>query len=105
MSNDKLSIAGLNGSLGLQVKQSTKNKPLAEQPEEAAQQFEGLLIQQMLESMWSTVPQKGLLSGSNEEAMYRDMLNEALATSISEGRGLGIKEVILNDFNKVKKKS
>jgi flagellar protein FlgJ len=105
MSNDKMSIAGSQGPLGLQVKQSTKGKPLADQPEEAAQQFEALLIQQMLESMWSTVPQKGLLSGSNEEAMYRDMLNEALATSISEGKGLGVKDVILNDFNKVKKKA
>jgi len=105
MSNDKMSIAGLHGSLGLQVKQSAKSKPLAEQPEEAAKQFEALLIQQMMESMWSTVPQKGLLSGSNEEAMYRDMLNEALATSISEGKGLGIKDVILSDFNKVKKKT
>jgi flagellar protein FlgJ len=104
MSNQKLSVSGLNSAPGLPIKQSTKSRPLTEQPEVAAQQFEALLIQQMLESMWSSVPQKGLLSGSNEEAMYRDMLNEALATSISEGKGLGIKDVMLKDFNKVKKK-
>jgi flagellar protein FlgJ len=79
--------------------------PVAQQPEVAAQQFEALLVQQMLESMWSTVPQNGLLSGSNEEAMYRDMLNEALASSISEGKGLGVKDVILKDFNKLNKKA
>jgi Rod binding domain-containing protein len=105
MSDESSSIARLQRPTGGHVTASAKSKPLTDQPEVAAQQFEALLVQQMLESMWSSVPQKGLLSGSNEEAMYRDMLNEALATSISEGKGLGIKEVILNDFNKVKKKS
>jgi Rod binding domain-containing protein len=55
--------------------------------------------------MWSTVPQEGLLSGSHEEGLYRDMLNEALANSISEGRGIGIKDVILKDIKKYSKNS
>jgi Rod binding domain-containing protein len=54
--------------------------------------------------MWSTVPKGGLVSGSNEEALYRDMFNEALSNSISEGKGIGIKNVILNDFNRLNKK-
>jgi Rod binding domain-containing protein len=99
------SIKSLGGTIGLPVSSMNKSAPVTQQPEVAAQQFEALLVQQMLESMWSTVPKKGLLSGSQEEAMYRDMLNEALATSIAEGKGLGIKDVILNDFNKVKKKA
>lgn len=94
-----------SGSLiGAQVRKLDKSIPRNQQPEVAAQQFEALLVQQMLESMWNTVPNKGLLSGSNEEAMYRDLLNEALASSISEGKGLGIKDVIMKDFNKLNKK-
>jgi Rod binding domain-containing protein len=58
----------------------------------------------MLKSMWATVPQGELLSGSHEESMYRDMLNEAVARSISEGRGMGNKEVILKDLNELRKK-
>jgi Rod binding domain-containing protein len=54
--------------------------------------------------MWSTVPKGGIVSGSNEESLYRDMFNEALSNSISEGRGIGIKDVILKDFNKINKK-
>lgn len=57
----------------------------------------------MIDSMWSSVPKDGLLSGSNEEEMYRDMLNQALASSISEGRGIGVKEVILKDINRLTK--
>ncbi len=68
--------------------------------EEAATQFEGLLLQQLFKSMWSSVPQEGMLSGSNEEGYYRDMLNEALAKDFSEGQGIGIKQVILNELKK-----
>jgi Rod binding domain-containing protein len=32
------------------------------------------------------------------------MLNEALANSISEGKGMGVKDVILKDINKFSKK-
>lgn len=81
-----------------------KSIPLTQRPEEVAKQFEGLLLKQMIDSMWRTVPKEGLLSGSQEEDMYRDMLNEALATSISEGKGIGVKDIILKDINKVSKK-
>lgn len=78
--------------------------PASQDPKQAAQQFEALLVQEMLKSMWSTVPKGELLSGSNEERMYRDMLNEALADSISQGKGIGIKDVILKEFNVLGKK-
>ena len=81
-----------------------KPMPDTQNPEKAAQQFESMLLKQMIDSMWSTVPKEGMLSGSNEEGMYRDMLNEALASSISEGKGIGIKDVILRDINKLSKK-
>ena len=54
--------------------------------------------------MWATVPQGQLLSGSHEETMYRDMLNEAVADSIAQGKGIGVKDVILKDLNGLDKK-
>lgn len=86
------------------VKVPEKPLPLTQDAKAAAQQFEGMLVQEMLKSMWSTVPQKGLLSGSYEEGMYRDLFNEALAKSISEGQGMGIKDIILKDLNTLSKK-
>lgn len=87
-----------------QVQDVSQNRlPASKDPKQAAQQFEGLLLQEMLKSMWTTVPQGGMLSGSHEEKMYRDMLNEAMADSISEGKGIGIKDVILKDLNKLSK--
>jgi flagellar protein FlgJ len=93
---------GMNFGRGVAAK--PKSVPLTQQPQEVARQFEALLVKQMIDSMWSTVPKGGMISGSHEEGMYRDMLNEALAQSISEGKGIGVKDVILNDINKVNKK-
>ena len=98
------SIRSMGGTFGADVKNLNSKTPLTKQPEEVAQQFEALLLQQMIESMWATVPKGGIVSGSNEESLYRDMFNEALANSISEGKGIGIKDVILKDFNKINKK-
>ena len=67
--------------------------------EQAATQFEALLVNQMVKSMWSTVPKGGLLSGSREEELYRDMLNQSLSEEIAKGQGVGIKEVIMRELN------
>ncbi len=77
--------------------------PETKDPVKAAEQFEALLVQEMLKSMWNSVPKGELISGSSEEQTYRDMFNEALANSIAEGRGIGIKEVILKDINRLAK--
>lgn len=83
------------GLKDLKVKQTST----AEQ-EKAAEQFEALLMHEMMKSMWATVPSNGLLSGSREEGYYRDMLSEALSDSISKGQGIGIKEVVMREFTR-----
>ena len=87
-----------------EAKVPEKPLPATQDAKKAAEQFEGILVQEMLKSMWGTVPKNGALTGSYEEGMYRDMFNEALAKSISEGEGIGIKDVILRDINALGKK-
>ena len=70
----------------------------------AATQFEALLLHQMMNAMWQTVPKDGLLSGSREESLYRDMLNQAVATSIAENKSIGIRDVVMKDLQKQQKK-
>lgn len=98
-------IKGLGKLVNIpEAKVPEKPLPLNQDPKAAAEQFEGILVQEMLKSMWSTLPKEGLLTGSHEESMYRDLFNEALAKSISEGQGIGIKDVILKDLNALSKK-
>ncbi|MCB0328193.1 MAG: rod-binding protein [Bdellovibrionales bacterium] len=78
-------------------------KGLSEDParaEEAATQFEAVLVQQMLKSMWKAVPKNGLLSGSSEEQLYQEMLQEQVAKHISESQSLGIKDMVMEELKK-----
>jgi len=70
--------------------------------EEAAAQFEALLVQQMFGAMWQSIPKEGLLSGSREEALFRDLFHEALAEEASKSQSLGIKELILKEMKEQK---
>jgi Rod binding domain-containing protein len=97
-------ITPLDSSVALRSAKTPEKIPATQDPKGAAQQFEAMMLQQLMQSMWNTVPKGELLSGSNEEGYYRDMLNEAISTSIAEGRGIGIKEVILRDISKLEKK-
>jgi Rod binding domain-containing protein len=69
--------------------------------DEAARNFEALLLHQMLKSMWESVPAGGLFGDSNEAQMYRDMFNEALADSISEGQGIGVRDMVAKDLKRL----
>lgn len=68
--------------------------------EKAATEFEGLLLHQMLQSMWSTVPKDSLFGSSNESEIYRDMYNDAVAKEISEKQSIGIKDVVLRELSR-----
>lgn len=97
--NPAQGVAGSDTSeLGIKGNKKVSNE---KEMEKGATDFEALLLQQMMESMWATVPQEGMLSGSKEEGMYRDMLNQEISKSIAEGRSIGVKEVILNDMKRL----
>ena len=80
--------------------QNAQGPTKSSQVEKASQQFEAMLAKQMIGSMWAAVPQGGMLSGSNEEEIYRDMLSDALAESMSKGKGMGIKAIVSRELSK-----
>lgn len=91
---DTLLLKNLQGSANLADKSlDKKGKEIVK----AAQDFEALLLQQMFSSMW-----KGTVETSNEESLYRDMLNQAIAEEMSKGRGLGLKEMVIKELKKAK---
>lgn len=91
----------LRGAARAEQLASSVNQPRKDRPqdiEQAAADFEALLLHQMFQSMWATVPQQGLISGGREEQYFRDMFTEGLARDISQGPGIGIKEVIMREL-------
>ena len=71
--------------------------------ENAATDFEALLLKQMFDEMWKTVPDGQMLGTSSEEKQFRDMYTDALSHEIAEKQSIGVKQVLLKDFAKFSK--
>lgn len=70
----------------------------------AAGGFEALMLHEMLKEMWATVNTTGLLGeDSNQAGIYRDMLNQAIADNIAEGRGIGVKSFLKKELVRYQK--
>lgn len=70
----------------------------------AAQEFEGIFVQQMLEEMDKTIDRENsFLSGGSSEQYFRSMLNEEIAKSMTSrpgGSGFGLAETIYRQMAK-----
>lgn len=88
-----------------QIQDAVKNSKTGEKDktEKAAVDFEALLLKQMFDEMWKTVPDGSLLGASSEEKQFRDMYTDALAQEIAEKQSIGVKQVLLKDFAKFSK--
>lgn len=59
-------------------------------PESAAQQFEALLVAEMLKTAQRPAFGKTLLSGGSAGAMYRDLFAEEVAQRVAAGGAFGL---------------
>lgn len=75
-----------------------KDKNLA--LEKIAQQFESMMMRMMTKSMRAAneVFAEGNFLSSKEGDMYQDMMDDQLALSLSEGRGMGLAEVMVRQL-------
>lgn len=74
-------------------------KYTAEQLKNACQEFEALFTEQMLKTMWKTVPSGGLLPKSQAQKIWEDMYVEQIAREISSGKGLGIADSLYRQLS------
>ncbi len=66
-----------------------------DQAEALGQQFEALLLRQLVEAMSATVPDSGLMGpASGPKTLYQDMITDALATQVARSGGLGIARLL-----------
>ena len=65
------------------TKQETKLK-------KACKDFEGLLLNQMLEVMRKSVPKDGIFSGGYAEKVFQSMQDEKLTEQLAQSGGLGL---------------
>ena len=71
------------------------------QVDKAAGGFEALILHEMFKTMWSTVETTGLMGeDSNSAQIYTDMFHQAVADSVSKGRGMGLKQFMKREMVK-----
>ena len=56
----------------------------------ACHQFESLFVKYMLQTMRQTIPENNMFGGGQAEKIYTEMLDDQVAQSISEKRGIGL---------------
>ena len=66
----------------------------------SSQEFEALMLMEMLKSMRKSVPEGGLFEKDNATEIYRDMLDSETAKAVSRGKGLGIADAMYKQMAK-----
>ncbi|GEM_PF-438362 len=67
---------------------------------EAARQFEAVLLRQILESTQKSVFQSKYTDNSTASGIYRDMITNQLADSISKSGSVGLAQVLHKEFTR-----
>ncbi|MDG5496334.1 rod-binding protein [Niveispirillum sp. BGYR6] len=70
-----------------------------------AREFEAMMLNQALQSMFEGVSTEGAFGGGYAEEVYRGMMLDAVARSIADGGGLGIAPQVaaqIDAYNKSK---
>jgi peptidoglycan hydrolase FlgJ len=70
--------------------QGARNKPSDPELKEACHQFESLFVKYMLQTMRNTFPENNLFGGGQAEKIYTGMLDDEVARSVSQQRGIGL---------------
>ncbi|WP_316860048.1 rod-binding protein [uncultured Cohaesibacter sp.] len=69
-----------------------------EQARQAAQEFEGVFISQMLSNMFEGVGETGLTGGSYASSTYQSLLTETYADEITKSGGIGIADSVMREL-------
>ncbi len=65
----------------------------------ACQDFEAIILQQMLTAMRKSVPKDTLMGSSYSQDMYQSMYDESLATEMASGKGIGLADVLFQQLS------
>ncbi len=81
-----------------QLRADVRNETSDESIEQVARQFESIFTQMMLKSMRDASPAEGGLFDNDQSKMYREMFDKQIALTMSEGRGIGLKEMLIRQL-------
>ena len=86
-----------SATLAQSAKKSRRPNQIEIQARAAAESFESVFLFEVMQSMYADI-KPGAFGGGNEENMYRSMMNEEVAKSISRQGGVGIADSIYREI-------
>ena len=72
---------------------------------EAAEELEGVFINTLIETMFSSVETDGPFGGGHSEEVFRSMMNEQYAKSIAQSGGIGLADNIYREILKLQEQA
>ena len=69
-------------------------KAVPDKVKTAAQEFEAVLIGQMLEPMWAGLDTKGPFGGGTGETIFRSLMIQEIGRNLSQTGGIGLSDEI-----------
>ena len=96
MLNNAISTVSSAQDLAIARSPVTPSIPREEQEriESTARDMEQLFVNQLLKAMWKTVPESDYGMKGTPGEIYRDMFNDQISRIVSEGQGIGLRQVI-----------
>ena len=96
LSLSSLLMKGPTASSAEAIQKGAQN---AKELEDVAADFEAMLLSLLLQQMRKTIPKSGLLGEEAGCEVYQELMDQALAEEISEGRGLGLREMLIRSLS------
>jgi len=69
-------------------------KPGDKELEQACRDFESLFVNYLMQKMRDTIPENSLFGGGQAEKIYTGMLDNEVAKSVSQHRGIGLAAIM-----------
>jgi flagellar protein FlgJ len=76
------------------------NKVCGDRLRRACKDFEAILIANMLKEMRKTIPKTGFLDSSYGSDIYRSMMDQKIAETMANEKGLGIGKILYKQLQK-----
>jgi len=95
------SFVDANAQARMQVLRGAKSRdPEVEKARlhEAAKEFEGLLLEQMLKSMRKNVPESPIFGRNNGKEIFSEMLDGEFVKRITDRGGIGLADILVRSF-------
>ncbi len=68
--------------------------------QKAAEDFEAIFLNMILQSMRKTVPENGLIAKSNGEKIFESMLDQSYAEQMAHAGGIGLSKMIVEQLSR-----